>query len=180
MSYLAQIISSVPSAAHGAHYATIVREKALLRQLISASNDILREAYAPHETAELVLDKAEKAIFQIAEKKVGNAMVPLETVLHEVFEMIENRGQRGVETDYFELDDMLNGLQPGELVIVAARPSMGKTAFAMNIIENVGCRGHSVRGVFAGNEQAAIGPAHALQPWRDRCPQAAQGDAPVA
>jgi replicative DNA helicase len=141
VSYLAQIISSVPSAAHGAHYAGIVREKALLRQLISASNDILREAYAPHESAELVLDKAEKSIFKIAEKKVGNAMVPLEKVLHEVFEMIENRGQRGVETDYFELDDMLNGLQAGEMVIVAARPSMGKTAFAMNIVENVACRG---------------------------------------
>ncbi len=139
VAYLAQIISSVPSAAHGAHYAGIVREKALLRQLISASNDILREAYAPQETAELVLDKAEKAIFQIAEKKVGNAMVPLETVLHEVFEMIENRGQRGVETGYFELDDMLNGLQAGEMVIVAARPSMGKTAFAMNVVENAAC-----------------------------------------
>ena len=139
VAYLAQIISSVPSAAHGAHYAGIVREKALLRQLISASNDILREAYAPQETAELVLDKAEKAIFQIAEKKVGNAMVPLETVLHEVFEMIESRGQRGVETGYFELDDMLNGLQAGEMVIVAARPSMGKTAFAMNVVENAAC-----------------------------------------
>lgn len=139
VAYLAQIISSVPSAAHGAHYAGIVREKALLRQLISASNDILREAYAPHETAELVLDKAEKAIFLIAEKKVGNAMVPLESVLHEVFEMIENRGQRGVETGYFELDDMLNGLQAGEMVIVAARPSMGKTAFAMNVVENAAC-----------------------------------------
>ena len=141
VSYLAQIISSVPSAAHGAHYAGIVREKALLRQLISASNDILREAYAPHETADLVLDKAEKSIFLIAEKKVGNAMVPLETVLHEVFEMIENRGQRGVETDYFELDDMLNGLQPGEMIIVAARPSMGKTALAMNMVENIACKG---------------------------------------
>src|SRR5687767_9960523 len=124
--YLAQILSAVPSAAHGSHYAGIVREKALLRQLISASNEILRDAYAPHEQADLVLDKAEKKIFDIAQKKVGNAMVPMETVLHEVFEMIENRGQRGVETGYFELDDMLNGLQQGEMLIIAARPSMGK------------------------------------------------------
>jgi replicative DNA helicase len=137
MEYLAQIISSVPSAAHGAHYAGIVREKALLRQLIAASNDILRDAYAPHEAAELVLDKAEKRIFDIAEKKVGGSMTPLETVLHEVFEMIENRGQRGVETGFFELDDMMNGLQNGEMIILAARPSMGKTAMAMNIIEHV-------------------------------------------
>jgi replicative DNA helicase len=135
--YLGAILSSVPSAAHGKHYAGIVREKALLRQLIAASNDILRDAYAPHEQADLVLDKAEKRIFDIAQKKVGNAMVPMETVLHEVFEMIENRGQRGVETGFFEMDDMLNGLQPGEMLIIAARPSMGKTAFAMNLIEHI-------------------------------------------
>src|SRR5688572_32585596 len=124
--YLAQILSAVPSAAHGSHYAGIVREKALLRQLISASNDILRDAYAPHEQADLVLDKAEKKIYDIAQKKVGGAMVPMEIVLHEVFEMIENRGQRGVETGFFELDDMLNGLQNGEMIIIAARPPMGK------------------------------------------------------
>ncbi|HEY8666578.1 MAG TPA: replicative DNA helicase [Tepidisphaeraceae bacterium] len=135
--YLMQIVNTVPSAAHGQHYAGIVREKALLRQLISASNEILRDAYAPHEQAELVLDKAEKRIFEIAEKKISGAMVPMEDVLHEVFEMIENRGQRGLETGFFEMDDMLNGLQAGEMVIVAARPSMGKTAFAMNLIEHI-------------------------------------------
>ena len=135
--YIGAILNSVPSAAHGAHYAGIVREKALLRQLIAASNDILRDAYAPHEQAELVLDKAEKKIFEIAQKKIGKAMVPMEEVLHEVFEMIENRGQRGVETGFFELDEMMNGLQNGEMIIIAARPSMGKTAFAMNVIEHV-------------------------------------------
>src|SRR3954470_12880635 len=135
--YLAAILNSVPSAAHGKHYAGIVKEKALLRQLISASNEILRDAYAPHEQAELVLDKAEKRIFEIAQKKVGKQMVPMEDVLHEVFEMIENRGQRGIETGFFELDDMMNGLQNGEMIIVAARPSMGKTAFAMNVIEHI-------------------------------------------
>jgi replicative DNA helicase len=124
--YLGAILNTVPSAAHGLHYAGVVREKALLRQLIAASNDILREAYAPHEQAELVLDKAEKKIFDIAQQKIGNAVVPLETVLHEVFEMLAERGQRGLETSFFELDDMLNGLQNGEMVIVAARPSMGK------------------------------------------------------
>ena len=135
--YLIQILNTVPSSAHGAHYASIVREKSMLRQLIAASNDILRDAYAPHEQADLVLDKAEKRIFEIAQKKVGGAMVPMETVLHEVFEMIENRGQRGIESGFLELDDMMNGLQNGEMVIVAARPSMGKTAFAMNIIEHI-------------------------------------------
>jgi replicative DNA helicase len=135
--YLGAILNTVPSAAHGLHYAGVVREKALLRQLIAASNDILRDAYAPHEQAELVLDKAEKKIFDIAQKKIGNATVALETVLHEVFEMLAERGQRGLETGFFELDDMLNGLQNGEMIIVAARPSMGKTAFAMNLIEHI-------------------------------------------
>jgi replicative DNA helicase len=124
--YLGAILNTVPSAAHGLHYAGVVREKALLRQLIAASNDILRDAYAPHEQAELVLDKAEKKIFDIAQKKIGNAMVPLESVLHDVFEMLAERGQRGLETGFFELDDMMNGLQNGEMIIVAARPSMGK------------------------------------------------------
>src|SRR4051794_20835014 len=76
--YLAQILSSVPSAAHGAHYAGIVREKALLRQLIAASNETLRDAYSPHEQAEIVLDRAEKRVFEIAQKKVGKAMVAME------------------------------------------------------------------------------------------------------
>jgi replicative DNA helicase len=137
VAYLGQILSAVPSAAHAGNYASIVREKALLRQLIAASNDILRDAYAPHEQAEMVLDKAEKRIFDIAQKKIGGSTVPLETVLHEVFEMIENRGQRGLESGFFELDDMLNGLQNGEMIIVAARPSMGKTALAMNLIEHI-------------------------------------------
>src|SRR3989440_10912135 len=126
--YLGAILNKVPSAAHGAHYAGIVREKAMLRQLIAASNDILRDAYAPHEQADLVLDKAEKRIFDIAQQKVTGQMVPMEEVLHEVFEMIENRGQRGLETGFFELDDILNGLQNGEMVIGAARPPMGKSA----------------------------------------------------
>ncbi|HZZ44137.1 MAG TPA: replicative DNA helicase [Tepidisphaeraceae bacterium] len=147
--YLGQILSSVPSAAHGVHYANIVREKAMLRQLIAASNDILRNAYAPHETADLVLDKAEKSIFEIAEKKISGSMTPLETVLHEVFESIENRGQRGLETGFLELDEMTNGLQRGEMIIVAARPSMGKTALAMNIIEGVACDGGHACGVFS-------------------------------
>jgi replicative DNA helicase len=137
VAYVGQIITRVPSSAHGGQYATIVREKALLRQLITAGNEILREAYAPHEQADVLLDRAEKRIFEIADKKVAEGVEPMEKVLHEVFEMIENRGQRGVESGFHELDDMLNGLQKGEMIIVAARPSMGKTAFAMNLIEHI-------------------------------------------
>jgi replicative DNA helicase len=147
--YLAAILNTVVSSAHGAHYAGIVREKAMLRQLIAASNDILRNAYAPHEQADLVLDNAEKKIFEIAQKKVGNAMTPLEVTLHEVFEMIETKGQRGLETGFLELDDMMNGLQKGEMIIVAARPSMGKTAIAMNMIEHIAADSRLPCGVFS-------------------------------
>lgn len=147
--YLGAILNTVPSAAHGLHYAAVVREKALLRQLIAASNDILRDAYAPHEQAELVLDKAEKRIFEIAQKKVGNAVVSLEHVLHEVYDLIGSGGKQGVLTDFFDLDDMLNGLQDGEMIIVAARPSMGKTAFGMNIVEAVSANHRLPTAVFS-------------------------------
>src|SRR5256885_7508373 len=81
--YLAAILSSVPNAANGTHYAGIVREKALLRQLIAAGNDIIREAYSPHESAELVVENAEKKIFAIAEKKISGQVTRMEDVLHE-------------------------------------------------------------------------------------------------
>lgn len=135
--YLTHILGAVPSAAHGAHYAGIVREKFLLRQLIAASNDILREAYAPHESAMIVVDKAEKRIFEIAEKRITTHARSLGEVAAEVYDLISDKQRAGLMTGYFELDDMLNGLQAGEMVIVAARPSMGKTAFSMNLVENI-------------------------------------------
>ena len=146
------------------HYAEIVREKFLLRQLIAASNDILRDAYAPHEQADIIRRQAPRSgSSRSRRRRIGGSMQPLEDVLHEVFEMIENSGQRGLETGFFELDDMLNGLQNGEMIIVAARPSMGKTAFAMNLIEtSPPTSGMPVRGVLAGNEQAAARAAHAV------------------
>jgi replicative DNA helicase len=134
--YLMQILNSVPSAAHGVHYAKIVRDKAMLRMLISASNENLREAYAPHEDVSLLIESAEKRIFDIAEKKAGQA-VSLGNIAMEVYDLIEGKAKRGIETQFYDLDEMLNGLQDGEMVIVAARPSMGKTAFAMNVVENV-------------------------------------------
>ncbi len=135
--YLAQIVNTVPSAAHAAHYAQIVREKYMLRQLIAASNDILREAYSPRDEAKVIVDRAEKKIFDIAMKDVSGSIQPLENVLHEVWEMITGQGQRGIMTGFHELDEMLNGLQKSEMIIIAARPSMGKTAFAMNIVEQI-------------------------------------------
>ena len=124
--YLAEVLNTVPSAANGMHYAAIVRDKFLLRTLISASNDALREAYAPHESVDQVIDRAEKRVFEIANKKISGSASALGEVAMEVYEMLEGSGRRGLETGFYELDDMLNGLQPGEMIIVAARPSMGK------------------------------------------------------
>ncbi len=135
--YLAQILASVPSAAHGVHYAGIVREKHMLRQLIAASNDILRDAYAPHEDAAQVADRAQRRIFEVTEAKAKRQISAGADVLQQVFESMDDKETRGLETGFFELDDMLNGLQGGDVIIVAARPSMGKTAFAMNIIDNI-------------------------------------------
>jgi replicative DNA helicase len=131
------------------HYAGIVREKSLLRQLIAASNDVLRDAYAPHEKADLVLDKAEKRIFDIAEKKVSGQLVEIGEIAMQVYDMLEDKGRRGIETGYFEVDDLLNGLQNGEMVVVAARPSMGKTAFAMNVVEYVAAQSKLPCAVFS-------------------------------
>lgn len=142
--YLAQILNTVPSAAHGAHYASIVRDKSVLRQLIGASNSILREAHAPHTAVQDTLEKAEQVIFAIAEKQVGQKMIEIRNAVEEAYDAIENKTQRGLECGYFDLDDMLNGLQKQDMLVLAGRPSMGKTACALGIIEGVAERGHSV------------------------------------
>src|SRR5207248_891429 len=110
--------------------------------------DIVVKLYEQNRPIDGVIVREELAKRQLLEE-VGGAMVPLETVLHEVFEMIENRGQRGLETGFFDLDDMLNGLQNGEMVIVAARPSMGKTALAMNLIEGMAAERNTACAVFS-------------------------------
>ena len=149
--YLAQILNTVPSAAHGAHYACIVREKALLRQYIAALNDGLRDAYAPHECADVILERGEKRIFQLAQNKAGQAAagVSMSDILAEAFEQFDRGAKRGMETGFFELDDMLNGLQDAEMIVVAARPSIGKTALCMNFVENFACNNLLPCGIFS-------------------------------
>jgi len=140
MPYLAKILDAVPSAVHGPYYAGIVRDKSTLRRLIAAGNDILRDAYAPHESCDVLVDRAESRVMEIAERKIAGSITPYEDVLHEVFETLEKRGQRGLETGFYDLDDMLNGLQNGEMIIVAARPSMGKTAMACDMVDGIARR----------------------------------------
>ena len=146
--YIGELLGSVPSAAHAHHYAKVVREKSTLRRLIDASNKCLEDAYGSHETVEGVVDRAEKRIFDLAQEKQTGEASDLGGVAMQVYEMIEDKGRAGLMTDFADLDDMLHGLQTGEMVIVAARPSMGKTAFAMNVVENVAAKQVPV-GVFS-------------------------------
>ena len=139
LDYLIELAESVPSAASAVYYANIVREKAALRRLIESAGTILDDCYNSSEPVGDLLDKAERAIFEIAESKTGSDVAELGELLQETYDNLQSdEGMRsGLETGFLELDEMTNGLQPGEMIIVAARPSMGKTALALNMAEHV-------------------------------------------
>jgi len=141
LDYLVELMEAVPSAASAEHYAHIVRDKAVLRGLIDASSHIIQDAYTADLPAQELLEIAEKQIFDIAQFGNTDQAADLKDLLQETFDRLEAEDGRmvtGVETGFFELDEMTNGLQPGEMIIVAARPSMGKTALALNIAEHMG------------------------------------------
>jgi replicative DNA helicase len=151
LDYLVQLASAVPSAANARHYARLVREKAMVRKLIGAAGDILYDAYHSAEQAQDILDQAEQRIFQIAQQSEHTQVETLHELIRETMERIEaNLGQElsGISSGFRELDEMTTGLQKGELLILAARPSMGKTALALNMAENMAMRGTAV-GVFS-------------------------------
>jgi replicative DNA helicase len=138
---LAQIVNCVPHAANARYYADIVRQKSISRDLIECANEILRDGYSNNFTAEQLLETAEQRVFNIAEDQTKGDTIELKDVLQNAMERIGLRAESkhpitGVGTGYFELDDITAGLQPEQLVILAARPSMGKTALALNICEH--------------------------------------------
>lgn len=138
--YLAQLVDFVPTAANIAYYAKLVKEKAVARKLITVATDIATQGYEGGDMEE-VLDRAESAIFEIAENKISPSYYPVKGILKDTFKSIEKLFERkelvtGVPTGYDDLDKMTAGLQPSDLVIIAGRPSMGKTAFALNLLEN--------------------------------------------
>lgn len=140
--YLVELAESVPTSVNAPHYARIIRDKAKLRYLIDAAGHILRDAYETAEPANITLDKAERLIFEIAQEAQANEPTKLDELMTIAFENIEarqvdGRSITGVATGFHQLDEMLSGLQPSEMLIVAARPSMGKTAFAINIAEYI-------------------------------------------
>ena len=141
LEYIKELANSVPTSAHAEYYAAIVKEKAMLRSLISACTATLRDCFDSGDAADSVLNRGEARIFEIANQKVANHAVPLTDVLHDTFEMLDRQtGEHltGLSTGYIELDNLTSGLQKGEMIIIAARPSVGKTALAMNMIEHVG------------------------------------------
>ncbi len=152
--YLIELSRSVPSAANARAYIDIVDQKSTLRKLIAASEQILQACYAEEDETQAVLESAEKAIYDITMRKGGEELQPIQPVLLTTFEKIEllvkNNGRiEGVPTGYTELDDMTTGLHPGELVLVAGRPSMGKTSIGMNFIENAAIRAGKKAAVFS-------------------------------
>jgi replicative DNA helicase len=139
--YLQRVLETVPSSANVLYYAEIVREKMLLRETIAAASEILQDAYEDSGTASEKLDEAERKIFSVTDKRVTGAAVALKDLVTRTFELIEKREGThvtGLGTGYYELDDLTCGLQKGEMVIIAGRPSMGKTGLALNIAEHVG------------------------------------------
>ncbi len=135
-------------------YARIVKEKATLRNLIHSANRIATEAYDAEQDADLLLDEAEKAIFEIADDRIRAGFVPLRDLVQSSFATIEKLQEHkglvtGVPTGFTDLDEMTSGLQPSDLVIVAARPSMGKTSLVLNIAQHVGLHHGLTVGVFS-------------------------------
>ena len=148
MAYLGEIANATPSAANIRRYAEIVHERAVLRKLVTVGDDIAANALNPAgRDAKQLLDEAEQKVFEIAEAgaRSGQGFEAITPLLGQVVDRIQQLYERdnasditGVPTGFYKLDEMTSGLQPGDMIVVAGRPSMGKTAFALNIAEHVG------------------------------------------
>jgi replicative DNA helicase len=152
--YVSQLADGMPRVSNVEHYARIVKEKAVLRNLAYQASAIQEQALAAGDDADIILDRAESAIFQIAEDRVRAGLIGVKELVRDGFERLEkifSEGRRitGLATGYGGLDNETAGLQPSELVILAARPSMGKTALALNIAENVAVRNREPVAIFS-------------------------------
>ena len=153
-SYLTKLIESVPTSAHINHYAKIVREKKILRDLIHASGQISEEAFNPSGEVDQMLDGIEQKIFSISQRSITQRFINIKDELHLAYERIEKLHQgegrlRGVSTGFDQLDNILSGLQKSDLVILGARPSSGKTAFALDIARHIGTKENKPVGLFS-------------------------------
>ncbi len=138
--YLVALVDGVPNAANAEYYGTIVRDKALLRALITTGTDIVRQAFDNHEDAMTLVNQAESMIFEIAQEHIGQEAEGLEGLLMKTFEQMEaNRDKliTGLSSGYHMLDELTSGFQESEFIVLAARPSMGKTSCLLNIAEHM-------------------------------------------
>jgi replicative DNA helicase len=154
VAYVTSLTDGLPRVKNIEQYVRIVKDKALLRGLIHAATSAIQKAYEQDAPAEEIVDAAESAIFQVAEKRIGQGFMGIPEIVKSSFGSIDKlyeQGQRitGLATHFEQLDNMTSGLQKSDLVIIAARPSMGKTAFAINIAENAAVRDNKVVGVFS-------------------------------
>lgn len=151
ISYITSLTNSVPSAAHIASYAKIVQRKKMLRDMIDAANHILALGYTEDDDVDNLLDEAEKKLFSVSQKSLTKNFLPLGDSLAEAIERITNQDAgmlRGQKTNYAGLDNLLGGFQKSDLIVLAARPSVGKTAFAVNLALKVAKQGAPV-GIFS-------------------------------
>jgi replicative DNA helicase len=149
LEYLAELVDTVPTAANIEFHAKIVKDKAILRRLIETSTGIITEAYDGHSTANDLLDSAEAKIFQISQQRGNEGFTRIKEMLWPTMERIETlqrsgKAITGVPSGFTDLDEMTSGFQPSELIIVAARPSMGKTAFCLNVATQAAVDGFGV------------------------------------
>jgi len=151
--YIASMLDGIPSISNIENYARIIREKSLLRRLIHSTNEILISSYSNEHDASELVEKAEQAIFEISRDQVQRDFLKMSAITPEVIEALEERYQNqhaitGVPTGFADLDEKTSGFQPSDLVIIAGRPSMGKTSLAMNMACNAAAKGKKV-GVFS-------------------------------
>ncbi|KKS65794.1 MAG: Replicative DNA helicase [Parcubacteria group bacterium GW2011_GWC1_43_12] len=152
--YLTSLVNTVPTAAHVLHYAKIVHHKKVLRDLIEAAEHIAQLGFNEKEDIETILDEAEQRIFKISQRSLSQEFMPVKNALEEAFERIDklHKGDgalRGVATGFGDLDEILGGLQKSDLVILAARPSLGKTSLALDLVRHVAIKGKVPVGVFS-------------------------------
>ena len=168
----------MPRATNVEYYARIVKEKATLRNLIYAANKILTNAYEADQESDLILDEAESAIFAVADDRLKAGFVPMRDLVKESFPKIEQLFEQkrlitGVPTGFVDLDEMTRGFQGGDLIIIAARPSMGKTSLVLNIAQYVALQPDLARRVLQpGNVEGVAVPPPAHVGGADRQPSA--------
>ena len=154
ISYLTSLSTIVPTTSNVKYYANIVKEKSVMRQLIKASNEIINLGYDASTDVQEILNKAEKNIFDISQEKSGDDIQPINAVLQDTFDMIEKlctekKEVTGITTGFKDLNKKINGLQRTDLILLAARPAMGKTAFSLNLVQNASLKGDASVAVFS-------------------------------